>query len=106
MRLPSISHAGKVVIVLGLLLVVLAATGFLNTQRGVEVTSEQAIGIAASQVDFTPEQTAVRLIRQGLRGAPVWAVSLSIPGADGGYVELSTVEVDARTGDVLNVHDG
>jgi hypothetical protein len=106
MRVPTISHAGKVVLALGLLLAVLAATGFLNAQRDVEVTSEQAIDIASSQVDFEPEQTAVRLIRQGIGGAPVWAVSLSIPGAAGGYDELTTVEVDARSGDVLNVRDG
>jgi hypothetical protein len=63
------------------------------------------VATATQRVAFTPEQTQVRLVRQGLTGHPYWAVSLSIPAASGeGYDKLVTVRVDANTGAVAAVN--
>ena len=74
-------------------------------QRQVRVSKESAIATARSEAGFAPEQTQVRLVRQGLTGHPFWAVSLSVPAASGdGYAKLTTVRVDANTGTVAAVN--
>ncbi len=89
---------------LGTVLLVLAATGVLQADRGIEVSSEEAVATAVAQVDFQPENVQVRLIRQGIGLRPVWGVSLSIPVPDSAEFErLSTVEIDAISGEVLRV---
>lgn len=101
----DMSRSTKVVLVLGALLVLAAATGFLRSDRGIEVSQDQAVDIARVQVDFVPEQTAVRMVRRGFNSTPFWAVSLSIPAPEGqGYQRLTTVLVHAGTGDVVEVN--
>lgn len=68
------------------------------------ITQAQAIAAARRQVDFTPKQTQVRLVRQGLNAHPYWAVSFSIPGANGSFRRLTTARVDANTGEVVAVN--
>lgn len=101
----SLSRPAKLLLVLGVALLALAASGVLRADRDIAVPAGEAVRIAQTQVDFVPEQTNVRLVRQGFATRPVWAVSLSIPSpADGREHErLTTVEVDARTGEVLRV---
>ena len=63
----------------------------------IEVTQEEAVAMATEQVDFAPEDTQVRLLRQGIDRHPFWIVSLSIPSADGEtYAELAVVRIDAE----------
>ena len=45
-----------------------------------EVTQEEAVAKATEQVDFVPEDTQVRFLRQGIDRHPFWVVSLSIAG--------------------------
>lgn len=94
-------------LVVGSALLILAATGMLRADSGLVVTSEQAVEIATQQVDFAPQNSQVRLLRQGFNLRPVWAVSLSIPG-DGAsnFEQLATVEIDAVTGTVLRLVTG
>ena len=62
---------------------------------------------ARSHAGFTPERTQVRLVRQGLTGHPFWAVSMSVAAPDGdGYAKLTTVRVDANTGEIAAVNPG
>jgi hypothetical protein len=76
-----------------------------SCQQGqVRVTQRQAVTAAQRQIDFTPRQTQVRLVRQGLTAHPYWAVSLSVPGSNGGFKRLTTVRVDANTGKVVAVN--
>ncbi len=76
-------------------------------QAQVRLSKEQAIRVATTRAAFTPEQTQVRLVRQGLTGHPFWAVSLSVPNASGdGYAKLTTVRVDANTGKIAAVNRG
>jgi hypothetical protein len=103
-RWKNVARPTKVILVLGAILLSLAASGVLRADSGLAVTSDQAMEIAAQQVDFVSESTQVRLIRQGFNLRPVWAVSLSVPIAGTGTFErLTTVEVDAVTGEVLRV---
>jgi hypothetical protein len=74
-------------------------------QSQIRLTKEQAIVTAQRQIDFEPTQTQVRFVRQGLNGRPFWAVSLSIPtGRPEEYRRLTTVRVDANTGQVAAVN--
>jgi hypothetical protein len=75
-------------------------------RRQVRITKESAIVTATRAADFRPQRTQVRLVRQGLNGHPFWAVSLSVPGADGkGYTRVSVARVDANTGKLVAFTD-
>ena len=90
--------------VVALLAVTVVAAGSCQ-QSQVRLTKEQAISTAQPQAGFTPERTQVRLVRQGLTGRPYWAVSFSVPAAGGeGYERITTVRVDANTGEVAAVN--
>jgi uncharacterized membrane protein YkoI len=74
-------------------------------QEQVRLTEDQAIVIAERQVNFEPERTQIRLLRQGLNSKPYWIVSLSIPGErEDTYRRLATVQIDAKTGEVVDVN--
>ncbi|MGH2988471.1 MAG: PepSY domain-containing protein [Solirubrobacterales bacterium] len=73
----------------------------------VRITKEQAIATAEREVEFTPENTQIRFLRQGLDSKPFWIVSLSIPkgaGADR-FSRLALIHVDANTGEVTKVEE-
>jgi hypothetical protein len=75
-------------------------------RRQIRITKESAIATATRAADFRPERTQVRLVRQGLNGRPFWAISLSIPSADGkGYARVSVARVDANTGKLVAFTD-
>ncbi len=72
----------------------------------VRVSKEQAIATAERQIEFEPERTQVRLLRQGLNSRPNWIVSLSIPIGEitsDRFRELAVVRIDANTGKVIDV---
>jgi hypothetical protein len=74
-------------------------------QAQVRVNKERAITTARPQAGFSPERTQVRLVRQGLTAHPYWAISFSVRAASGdGYAKLTTVRVDANTGEVASVN--
>jgi Peptidase propeptide and YPEB domain len=74
-------------------------------QSQVRFTEKQAIAIAERQVDFKPEQTQIRMLRQGLNSQPYWIVSLSIPGErEDTFRRLATVKINANTGKVEEVN--
>jgi hypothetical protein len=74
-------------------------------QAQVRLTKGQAIARARAAIDFAPERTQVRLVRQGLKSRPFWAISFSIPAKRGdGYERLTTVRVDANTGKLAAVN--
>jgi hypothetical protein len=74
-------------------------------QSQVRVDQQRAIAIARPEAGFTPERTQIRLVRQGLTARPYWAISFSVPAASGdGYDNLTTVRVDANSGEVEAVN--
>lgn len=74
-------------------------------QDQVRVSKEQALVTAKEQIDFTPQNTQIRLLRQGLDTRPFWIVSLSIPKGDSDdrFSRLALVHIDANTGEVTKV---
>jgi hypothetical protein len=103
-RWKSLTRPSKVLLLLGASLLLLAYTGFLRADSGLQVSASEATDIAEERIDFVPEETQVRLIRQGFNLRPVWAVSLAIPiEGTSEFERLATVEVDAVTGQVLRV---
>ena len=76
-------------------------------QDQIRITEQQAIATAEQQVDFTPEETQIRLLRQGIDTRPFWIVSLSIPkeGSDDRFSRLALVHIDANTGTVTKVEE-
>jgi hypothetical protein len=74
-------------------------------QSQVRISEEQAIVIAERQVNFEPDRTQIRLLRQGLNSKPYWIVSLSVPGErEGTFRRLATVKISANTGKVEEVN--
>jgi hypothetical protein len=66
---------------------------------------DQAIAKAKTQVDFDPQRTQIRLVRQGIPGRPYWVVSLSNPGkTPDTFSELAVVKIDANTGKVKDIN--
>jgi hypothetical protein len=73
-------------------------------QSQVRVSKEEAIAKAKQQVDFTPQRTQIRLLRQGITSEPFWIVSLSNPGEQNDtFRELAIVKIDANNGKVDSV---
>lgn len=98
----------RVVLLLGAVLAIVALTGIFSARRGLQIEKHDAIAIAHEAIDFEPERTNIRLVRQGIGGTAVWAVSFSIPagGDASGFERITTVLVHAGTGEVLEVNDG
>ena len=75
----------------------------------IKVSQEDALALANEQVDFKPEDTQIRLLRQGLDRHPFWIVSLSIPGGEGEdspeFRKLAVVRIDAVDGKVASVQE-
>jgi hypothetical protein len=88
--------------------VILAITFFAaqTCQKSqIRFNKNQAIATAKQQVDFTPDRTQVRLLRQGLNSKPYWIVSLSTAGRQKGtFHDLEVVKIDANTGKVKSVN--
>ncbi len=101
--LPPRSRWAGIAFVGGLLLVALIVTRTCASQDNL-VGDDEAVAAARAQIDFEPEQTSVRFLRQGVPSRPYYAVSFSA-GTEGeaGY-RLTTVLVDANSGEVTEVN--
>ena len=73
-------------------------------QSQIRFTKQQAIAKAERQVDFEPDRTQIRLLRQGVTSEPFWIVSLSIAGErEDTFRELAIVKIDANNGKIDSV---
>lgn len=73
-------------------------------QSQIRFTKDQAIAKAKQQVNFTPQRTQIRLLRQGIASEPFWIVSLSIPGErEDTFRKLALVKIDANNGKIDSV---
>ena len=105
-RLRSLPSRLVIFIALGVVMVGLAVAGIFTADRDVEIERDEAITIAREHVSFEPEREEARIFRQGARLQPVWGVSFSIRAEDNAardFERLTTVEIDAKTGEVLRV---
>jgi hypothetical protein len=73
-------------------------------ERDVRIDDQQALATARDAVDFEPDRTSVRFVRQGLRSYPFFAVSLSLGQEGQPGARRATVLVDARSGDVAEIN--
>jgi hypothetical protein len=101
--LPPRSRWAILAFVGGLLVLALVVSRTCGSQDK-QISSEQAVATAQAEIDFEPEHTSVRFLRQGVPSRPYYGVSFSA-GTEGqpGY-RVTTVLVDARTGQVTEVN--
>jgi hypothetical protein len=72
----------------------------------IKVSQEEALAIATEQVDFTPTDPQIRLLRQGIQRSPFWIVSLSTLSPNGErYGELAVVRIDATSGEIVEFRE-
>jgi hypothetical protein len=72
----------------------------------IKVTQEDAVAKVTERIHFAPENTQVRLLRQGLDRQPFWIVSLSIPGRrEGTFEDLAVARIDATTGQIVQLDE-
>lgn len=91
------------VVALFVLIVIVAKT---CQSSQIKVSQDEALALATEQVRFEPEDTQIRLLRQGLDRHPFWIVSLSVPNPGRAtFEELGVVRIDATSGEVVEVRD-
>lgn len=105
---PSLWRSSRFVVfvVLGVVLLGLALSGVFTASSDADLSEAEAIEIARPLIDFEPVNEGARFLRQGAGLRPVWAVSFSIPGSGtvrDDFERLTTVQLDARSGEVLRV---
>jgi hypothetical protein len=94
----------RVAVIVGVLVVAFVAAQTCQ-KSSIRLDKNQAIAKAEQQVDFTPQRTQVRFLRQGLTSRPYWVVSLSTPGRrEGTFSELAVIRINANTGKVESVN--
>ena len=99
----------KLLLAVGLVLVVIVATGQC---RGVDITEEQAIAtattaLAADPGAFEPDRIEAKVLRQGFPPNPMWIVVFTVPDPEGGpedFLRHAAVWVDAGSGEVRQVN--
>ncbi len=93
----------RVAVIVGVLVVAFVVAQTCQ-QSQIRLTKDQAIAKAQREIDFKPDRTQIRLLRQGVQSEPFWIVSLSIKGeTENSFRELAIVRIDANTGKVESV---
>lgn len=103
-RLRSMPGRTKLLLAVGAMLAV--SFLFFRSCSGIEITEEDAVATALAEIDFEPERTEARVLRQGIPTRPVWVVVFTVPDPEGGrndFLRHAAVRVDARTGELLDV---
>lgn len=103
-RLRSMPGRTKLLLAVGALLAV--SFLFFRSCSGIEITEEDAVATARAEIDFEPERTEARVLRQGIPTRPVWVVVFTVPDPEGGrndFLRHAAVWVDARTGELIDV---
>jgi hypothetical protein len=97
-RLPTWPRAAVVLVVLIGAFVVSRSCGTSD----IKTTQQEAVDTATAKANFDPENTQVRLLRQGIDRHPFWIVSLSTLSPDGNsYTDLAVARVDATSGQIV-----
>ena len=96
---------GKIAIVLAVLLAAFLVSKSCGAV-GDEISQKQAVAIAREHVDYKPERVMVRLLKQGLKSRPYWAVSLATFTDTGALERATVVVIDAKTGEVSEIRRG
>ena len=101
-RAPTWPRLGVIAAVLVLAFIVSRSC----QQAEIDLTEAEAVAKATEQVDFVPEDTQVRLLRQGIERHPFWIISLSTEAAGGQtYEDLAVLRIDATTGEIVEFRE-
>lgn len=103
-RLKAMPRQTKLLVAVGAVLVV--SFIFFRSCSGIEISEEDAVATARAEIDFEPERTEARVLRQGIPTRPVWVVVFTVPDPEGGrndFLRHAAVRVDARTGELIDV---
>lgn len=103
-RLKAMPRQTKLLVAIGVVLAVLFV--FFRGCSGVEISEEDAVATARAQIDFEPERTEARVLRQGIPTRPVWVVVFTVPDPEGGrndFLRHAAVRVDASSGELIDV---
>ena len=103
-KVRGLSRASKALLIGAVLIAIIGFSGVMQANNDVAVSSEEAVEIATERLDFEPDLTAVKLVREGIGLHPVWAISFSTDGTgDDRYDQILVVSVDGRSGEILRV---
>ena len=105
-RFRNMDSRKRVFVVLCVVLLLLVAFGYLDSQGDVNIEKEEAVEMARPYAEFEPEIAEAKLIRQGFFREPIWAVLLAIPDPEGGnadFLERTTVRINAENGEILQI---
>ncbi len=103
-RLKVMPRQTKLLVAVGAVLAV--SLVFFRSCSGVEISEEDAVATARAEIDFKPERTEARVLRQGFPTRPVWVVVFTVKDPEGGrddFLRYAAVRVDASTGELLDV---
>lgn len=103
-RLKAMPRQTKLLVAVGAVLAV--SFIFFRSCSGIEISEEDAVATARAEIDFEPERTEARVLRQGIPTRPVWVVVFTVPDPEGGrndFLRHAAVRVDARTGELIDV---
>lgn len=68
----------------------------------IKTSQNEAVAEAKAKADFDPEDTQVRLLRQGIDRHPFWIVSMSTLSPNGQkYADLAVARIDASNGEIV-----
>ena len=103
-RLKAMPRQTKLLVAVGVVLAL--SLIFFRSCSGIEISEEDAVATARAQIDFEPERTEARVLRQGIPTRPVWVVVFTVPDPEGGrndFLRHAAVWVDASSGELLDV---
>ena len=103
-RFRSVPGRTKLLLATGAVLAI--SLIFFRGCSGVEISEEDAVATARAEIDFEPERTEARVLRQGFPTRPVWVVVFTVPDPEGGrddFLRRAAVWVDAGTGELIDV---
>jgi hypothetical protein len=85
-----------------LLLIGLALVHF-GVRGEKKISKEHALAIARPRVDFEPNGHQIRFLRRGIPPRGYWIVTYYIRNTVGAYKRVTTVFIDASSGEVTEV---
>lgn len=99
---PRLQRPGALVFVIALgVAIFFVARGCQS--EGIDLSQEEALAIARQQIEYVPDQEQIRILRRGISSKPHWVVGFERRDESGDSTDVTTVVIDAETGEVVEV---